>query len=98
MSEQAEISYDLVMEDDMDFAEGCYRLHGKPWEVFTVAKVNIVEPEHRFAKWDSGVTGITLFVPRATRLNKAVIEELLSSALGIAGWHEVRGPDSIVIR
>jgi hypothetical protein len=98
MSEQPEISYDLVMEDGMDFVEGCYRLPGKPWEVFIVTKMEIAKPEHRFGKWDSGVTGIAFHVPKSMRLNKTVVEELLSSALGIADWHEVKGPDSIEIR
>src|SRR5947209_934185 len=98
MSVQAEISYDLVMENDMSFVEGCYRLPGRPWEVFIFSKKKVAEPEHRFGKWDSGVTGITFFVPDATTLSKSVVEELLSSALGVADWCEVKGPDSIVIR
>src|SRR2546429_548419 len=96
---QGEISYDLIMEDDMDFVEGCYRLPHKPWEVFIFSKSRrIAEPAHRFFTWDSGVTGITFHVPDSTRLNKTLVEELLSSVLGVVRWDEVRGPDSIVIR
>jgi hypothetical protein len=98
MSVQAEIRYDLVMENDMSFVEGCYRLPGRPWEVFIFSKREIAQPEHRFGKWDSGVTGINVLVPVATTLNKSVVEEMLSSALGVAEWREVKGPDSIVIR
>src|SRR5262249_11718888 len=98
MSGEAEISYDLVMEEDMSFVEGCYRLPGRPWEVFIVSKMSIAEPEHTFGKWDSGVTGVTFRVPRGMKVNKAVVEELLSSALGVACWREVRGPDSIMLR
>jgi hypothetical protein len=94
MSVQAEISYDLVMENDMSFVEGCYRLPGRPWEVFIFSKRKIDQPEHRFGQWDSGVTGINVFVPVDTTLNKCRVEELLSSALGIAEWREVRGPDA----
>jgi hypothetical protein len=87
------------MEDDMHFVEGCYRLPGKPWEVFIISKrMETAKVEHHFSKWKSGVTGIVFGVPKIMRLNKTVVEELLSSALGISGWHEVRGPDSIVIR
>jgi hypothetical protein len=95
---EAEISYDLVMGDDMDFAEGCYRLPGKTWEVFTATKRKIADAQYRSFQWDSGVSGILLHVPEATRLNKTLVEELLSSALGVAGWREVKGPDSIMIR
>src|SRR5262249_9509670 len=98
MSVQAEISYDLVMEDDMDFVEGCYRLPGRPWEVCIFIKKKITEPEYRFSRWDSGVTGIVFFVPDASTLNKSLVEDLLSSALGVADWCEVKGPDSRVIR
>lgn len=98
MGTQAEISYDLVMDDDMAFVEGCYRLPGGPWEVFIFSKRDIAQPEHRFGRWDSGVTGITLYVPRDARLNRATVEEMLTARLGVEGWREVRGPDSIVIR
>jgi hypothetical protein len=98
---QAEISYDLVMEDDMDFVEGCYRLSGKPWEVFIFSKERerkLAEPSHQFGKWESGVTGIELRVPYDTKLNKSVVQDLLSAALGVSEWHEVRGPDSMKLR
>ena len=31
---KAEITFDLVMDDDMPFVEGCYRLPDGPWQVF----------------------------------------------------------------
>jgi hypothetical protein len=98
---QAEISYDPVMNDGMAFAEGCYRLPGKPWEVFIFMKERneeITKPSHRFSNWESGVTGIILRVPLVTRLNKAAVQGMLSLALGVSDWREVRGPDSLVIR
>ena len=33
-----EISYDLVMEDDMAFVEGSYRIGGCDWQVFIISK------------------------------------------------------------
>lgn len=33
----AEISYDLVMDDDMSFVEGTYRLPGGDWQVVIVS-------------------------------------------------------------
>ena len=35
---KAEITYDLVMDDNMNFVEGCYRLHGGEWQVFIFIK------------------------------------------------------------
>ena len=39
-----EISYDLVMEDDMAFIEGCYRIGGCDWRVFIISKRPLDEP------------------------------------------------------
>jgi hypothetical protein len=98
MIAEAEISYDLVMVDNMSFVEGCYRLPGLPWKVFVTTRGYVTEPAYRCFKWDSGVSGLVLDFPAGAPLNKTLVERLLSSALGVEAWREVRGPDSIVLR
>jgi hypothetical protein len=41
---KAEITFDLVMCEDMDFVEGCYRLVGGAWEVFIIAHSRCAGP------------------------------------------------------
>jgi hypothetical protein len=94
----AEISYDLVMEEDMNFVGGCYRLPGRVWEVFTIARGEVLEPEHRFCEWESGVPGVALRVPKGMRLNKDRVERLLATILRVDSWQETIGPDSIALR
>ena len=93
-----EISYDLVMTDDMDFVEGAYRVGDGAWQVLIVSKRDVTEPTIKPSTWDSGVTGVVIHLPRDTRLDKALVERLLSERLDIAGWVEVRGPDSMTLR
>jgi hypothetical protein len=97
---RAEISYDLVMEDDMDFVEGTYRLPGREWQVFIFGPdASASRPEvSACGKWQSGVTGVFVKCPPALRLNKGVVLAILSEALGVTQWEEVRGPDSIQLR
>jgi len=40
----AEISYDLVMDSDMEFVEGTYRLPGEDWQVVIVSRHDVKEP------------------------------------------------------
>jgi hypothetical protein len=97
---KAEITFDLVMEEDMSFVEGCYKLDGGPWQVFIFAspgRRDIVEVRTNLT-WSSGVTGLNAFVPKDVKLNKSTVLEVLSDALGVTEWVEVRGPDSIVLR
>jgi hypothetical protein len=99
MSMGGEITYDLVMEDDMHFIEGCYRLPGKSWEVLIVRKTDAVSgPEYRFTEWHSGATGLVIRVPRGVRLDRALVEGILSGIFHVDGWREVRGPDSMTLR
>ena len=93
----AEISYDLVMGDDMDFAEGTFRLADE-WQVFIVSRASVDAVEWKNATWDSGVTGIVIRVPYGMRLNMAVIEETLSQATRMECWKRVKGPDSMQLR
>lgn len=93
-----EISYDLIMEDDMDFAEGTYRVGNGTWKVFIFRKDPIERPEFTLGHWPSGVTGIFVRVPVSARLSKQTIEQWMTDYLGVTQWCEVRGPDSMQLR
>jgi hypothetical protein len=94
----AEISYDLVMGDDMDFVEGTYRLPGREWQVVIVSRYDVPEAEVVPQLWDSGTSGVLIRYPRSTRLDRAAVERVLSAALGVWEWVDVRGPDSMQLR
>lgn len=93
-----EISYDLVMTDDMGFIEGTYRLNNASWEVVIFIKSEIDHPEHKLSSWESGVTGVVIHVPSATKLNATYVETMLSSIFHIDEWITVKGPDFMVLR
>jgi len=96
---KAEISFDIVMDDDMDFVEGSYRLPGHDWEVLIISKEQIEQPLiSTSGKWRSGVTGTHIQFPEVQKLNKMVALQLLSGALGVTDWQEVHGPDSMRLR
>lgn len=97
---RAEISYDLVMDDDMHFVEGTYRLPGGDWQVVIVSAFHrdVPEPQVVPQQWESGVSGVFVKIPRAERINAATVERILSEALGVAEWVRVCGPDSIQLR
>ncbi|MCS3452018.1 MULTISPECIES: hypothetical protein [Bradyrhizobium] len=98
--QKGEISFDLVMEEDMPFVEGCYRLSDGNWHVFMVRhsrggteQVGI----YRDLAWKSGVTGVNVIV-RDEKINKSTVLRLLSDALEVTEWLEVQGPDSMQLR
>ncbi|MEL6105299.1 MAG: hypothetical protein AAFU85_04650 [Planctomycetota bacterium] len=93
-----EISYDLVMDDDMEFIEGAYRLHGKCWQVFVTLRRDVDTPIVKEVTWDSGITGVNVFCPRSMQLNAVVLESLLGDHHGVSEWNVVRGPDSMILR
>jgi hypothetical protein len=96
---QAEISFDLKMEDSMAFVEGAYRLGSGPWQVFIFSRHDASAPSvNAQAKWKSGVTGVHIRLPKDDALNKKVVLRMLSNALGVHDWAEVQGPDSIQLR
>jgi hypothetical protein len=95
---RAEISYDLVMDDDMLFVEGAFRLEGSHWQVVIVSRCDVDEPQVVPQRWENGVTGVFIRYPRADRLNRTRVERLLSVVLGVSEWVEVRGPDSMQLR
>jgi hypothetical protein len=93
-----EISYDLVMENDMEFVEGTYRIGGCEWSVVVFTKYHMESVSWKTATWQSGVSGIVVQVPIKMRLNVATVESLLSDILGVTSWDRVRGPDSMGLR
>jgi hypothetical protein len=96
---QGEISYDLVMDDDMPFVEGTYRLGSGEWKVFIFLMTRTAgEMVWNHSTWDSGVGGIVFQVPSGMPLNMATVEALMSKALGCGSWRRVVGPDSMVLR
>jgi hypothetical protein len=92
-----EISYDLLMRDDMVFAEGSYRIGYCDWNVFVVSKRPINEPTWKAFTWESGVSGVVVRVPLKLQLNVDSIESLLSEVLGVEIWERVQGPDSMYL-
>jgi hypothetical protein len=96
---RAEISYDLVMEDDMAFAEGTFRLPQGEWQVFIFTKLDPVQQvEVKPGRWESGVSGVYIQFPRSEKLDKGRVKAILSETLGVTEWIEVRGPDSMQVR
>ncbi len=95
---RAEISYDLVMENDMHFVEGTYRLPGQDWQVVIFSRRPVASPEFKPTTWESGVAGVCVRFPKGWPLNKSVVERLLGEHLGVTEWVEVRGPDSMNLR
>jgi hypothetical protein len=95
---QGEISYDLIMQDDMTFVEGSYRIGEGDWQVFIIRKDPVEKQEVTQGRWPSGVTGVFARVPLPVGLNKQAVERLMSELLGVLRWREVRGPDSMQLR
>ncbi|WP_143279044.1 hypothetical protein [Bradyrhizobium sp. C9] len=98
---KAEITFDLIMTEDMSFVEGCYRLAGGAWEVFVFTHLRCGPYGVGVWKdltWSSGVKGLNAVMPAEIKLNKATVSNVLSQALGVTEWFEVRGPDSIMLR
>ena len=42
--QRPQMSYDLVMEEDMPFVEGCFRLPGGEWQVVIVSRGDVQQP------------------------------------------------------
>jgi hypothetical protein len=97
---RAQISFDLVMEDNMDFVEGTYRLPERDWQVFIFGPdTEVTHPVVRTdGHWESGVTGVHVMWPWGAALNKGIALRLLSEQLGVTDWEEVRDPDSMQLR
>ncbi len=97
---RAEISYDLVLDEDMEFLEGTYRLPDQDWQVFIASAFQREVPDAQIVpqRWRSGVTGILLRIARPEKINAGTVERLLSEALHVSDWTRVQGPDSMRLR
>ena len=84
----------------MPFVEGTYLLDGGVWQVFIFGRARGTRDVgvRKNIVWKSGVTGVNVIVADDAKLNKQVVLQALSDALGITQWTEVRGPDSMVLR
>jgi hypothetical protein len=82
---KGEITFDLVMEDDMDFVEGCYRLGDGIWHVFVFRKSDGAEKPNvmKDLVWKSDVTGIHAIAPHEEKLNKSKVLQTLSETLDV---------------
>jgi hypothetical protein len=101
MTPPGEISYDLVMDDDMEWIEGTFRIPGLDWQVMIFLPDDDLDDEPVIdtnAHWESGVGGVLVRWPRWRPLNKTIVQQLLSSLYGVSHWVEVRGPDSMILR
>lgn len=95
---KGEISYDLIMENDMKFVEGTFRVGSGQWQVFIISKRPVDQVTIQSTKWSSGATGVHFEVPQEYCLNKQISKQLLTNWLGVEAWVEVGGPDSIQLR
>lgn len=93
-----EISFDLLMEEDMDFAEGSLRVQSSEWKVFVFSKRDVSTPMIKDTRWPSGVTGVCVDFPRTHVLNQLTTEHILTDHYGITRFDVVRGPDSMGLR
>ena len=94
----AEISFDLIMNDDMRFVEGTYRLAGEDcWRVFVSLRRDIPEPYLLPVTWNL-VSGLNIIVPNSTVLNAAFIQRIMGEYYNVDQWIVVRGPDSMALR
>lgn len=96
---KAEISFDLVMEDAMEFIEGTYRRLAEEWRVFIfTGNAAVSRLEVRATRWSSGAAGVIVAWPESQTLNRIAVMEVLGAYLGVTDWAEVRGPDSLGLR
>ena len=88
------------MSEDMPFAEGCYRLNGGDWKVFTATKARPHRPAgvRIGVKWASGVTGVNIVFLEDAKINRASVMRVMSEVLDVEDWREVDGPDSMKLR
>jgi len=100
-----EVTFDIVVpEEGVAHAEGCYRTNGGNWHVYYLTNCHsgtpqISEPTIRSnATFQSGLSGVSGIVPADWILNKKTIKKLLAEAIGVDGWIEVMGPDSLILK
>jgi hypothetical protein len=100
---QGEITFDIFIDEDTphDVFEGCYRVPPNDWKVFYFTKwwQDDSGPEIiKDAVFSSGVLGINVKYAKDQILNKLAVKRVLSEALGVQNWVEVKGPDSLRLK
>lgn len=93
-----EFAFDTVIGDDEATVEGCYRLPGAFWQVFTFLKTDVSVLGHRFVTWPSGITGVEFNVPWGERIDRAYLVRSLEGVFGPGPWSEVDAPNSLMLK
>ena len=100
-----EITFDIVApEYGTTHVEGCYRLNGGNWLVYYLTNYQDDESPidapiiDRKAVFSSGLAGVSGFFPANWLLNKKTIRDVLAEAVGVDGWVEVTGQDSLGLK
>lgn len=99
-----EISFDIVLEAENDWAEGSYRLPGEDWQVVIFRKDDVAEIQWQSTKWkrltngERDASGVVIRFPQQATLSREELIGAMSRVFGYETWDEVRGPDSIVLR
>ena len=100
-----EITFDIIVpEEGTTHVEGCYRLNGGNWLVYYLTNTSTYRPSsgafhiNKEAVFSSGIAGVSGHLPADQLLNKRTIGEILAEAVGVDGWIEVTGPDSLTLK
>ena len=94
-----QVSSDLVLDDDMGFFEGTFRIPNAFWGLVLVHKsADIQEQVINKYQWPNGLTTIEGDVPKNRPLNLDRIIEILKSFYSDSDWQLVNGPDSMILR
>ena len=100
-----ELTFDIVVEEaGVTHVEGCYRLAGGNWQVYYLTNCDAgglplhVPFINNKAVFSSGLIGVTGYFPADWLLNKESIGRILADAVGVNGWVEVIGPDSLLLK
>jgi hypothetical protein len=100
-----EITFDIIVpEEGVAHVEGCYRINGGNWQVYYLTNQDKGAPwtgapiVRSKAIFQSGISGVSGVVPGGWILNKRTIKKILAEAIGVDGWIEVSGPDSLILK
>lgn len=101
-----EVSVDLLLDQEIEFMEGCYRLPGLFWQVVVFLQDGVPEIQYQTQTWEKpthfelATTGVAIRIPQRERLH---LDVMLRALRLVFGWREdewtiVQGPDSMVLR
>jgi hypothetical protein len=100
-----EISFDIVVpEEGVATVEGCYRINEGNWQVYYLTNRDNgalwtgAPAINSKAVFHSDISGVSGVVPCDWILNKKTIKRILAEAVGVDGWIEVSGPDSLILK